>query len=73
MKELAQFIDSIFNGGDTGADRKVGFTLLVFPLGVEEKGRMNYVSNADRRDMIVSLKELVANFEGRVQTTETPQ
>jgi hypothetical protein len=27
---------------------------------------MNYISNAERADMIVALRELVANFEGRM-------
>jgi len=41
-----------------------GFALLVFGLG-ETAGRMNYISNADREDMLAALKELVARFEGR--------
>ena len=41
-----------------------GFALLVFGMG-ESKGRMNYISNARREDMIASLHELLARFEGR--------
>lgn len=41
-----------------------GFTLLVFGLGKHE-GRMNYISSADRADMLAAMKELIANFEGR--------
>lgn len=41
-----------------------GFALLIFGLG-EHPGRMNYVSNAAREDMIVAMKELIANMEGR--------
>jgi hypothetical protein len=41
-----------------------GFALLMFPLG-DRAGRMNYMSSANREDMIAALKELIANFEGR--------
>lgn len=47
---------------------EMGFALLIFKLGElgPEEGRMNYISNANREDMIIAMKELVANFEGRV-------
>lgn len=41
-----------------------GFTLLIFRTGDVEDGRMNYMSTANREDMLVALKELVANMEG---------
>jgi hypothetical protein len=40
-----------------------GFALLIFPFN-EGGGRMNYISNAPREDMLVALKELVARMEG---------
>lgn len=43
--------------------KEYGFAFLVFKCG--DKGRMNYISNAPRDDMVCALKELVANFEGR--------
>jgi hypothetical protein len=43
-----------------------GFTLLMFKFGEGDDKRMNYLSNAPREDMIAALKELIANFEGRV-------
>ena len=43
-----------------------GFTLLVFKTGDVEGGRMNYISSAERGDMLTAMKELIANFEGRV-------
>ena len=42
-----------------------GFALLVFPMSTP-KGRMNYISNAKRADMLVAMKEFIANNEGRV-------
>lgn len=41
-----------------------GFALLIFGTG-ESAGRMNYISNANRDDMLAALKELIARFEGR--------
>jgi hypothetical protein len=36
----------------------------VFDLN-REGDRVNYVSNGDRADMVVALKEVVARFEGQ--------
>lgn len=46
-----------------------GFALLVFEFG--DSGRMNYVSNARREDMIAAMKEFIANAEGRM--VESPE
>lgn len=48
-----------------------GFTLLIFKTGEVKDSRMNYMSSANREDMLAAMKELVANFEGRVQ--DAPQ
>jgi hypothetical protein len=64
MQGLARGIDEIFNGLKKGADRKVGFVLLVFPYG-DETGRCNYISNgADRTDIVRMMKEQIKRFEG---------
>lgn len=65
MRALAQNLDEIFNGDAKGHDRTNGFVLLVFPFGGPEGARTNYISNADRKDMLVALKEIVARFEGQ--------
>jgi hypothetical protein len=65
MNELAHLIDGTFNGEAKGEERKWGFCLLAFPFGDSIDGRMNYISNTDRADIIVALKELLARFEGR--------
>lgn len=56
MNELGRLLDMAFDG--------YGFCLLVFPLG-ENDGRMNYICNCERKDMLVALKEFVAKNEGR--------
>lgn len=63
---LAESLDTILNGQARGKARRTGFVLLTFPFGEDDKSRVNYISNAERTDMIVALKEIVARFEGRV-------
>ena len=62
MNRLARFIDQRFNGLAKGKSRKAGFVLLVFPFG--DQGRCNYISNAERDDVVVLLKEQLARFQG---------
>lgn len=65
MKKIARAIDRMFNGDEK--PKKVAFFLAVFPFGSE--GRFNYMSNADRRDIIVLLKEMTARFEGQPEVS----
>ncbi|HEY2530292.1 MAG TPA: hypothetical protein VGJ20_20540 [Xanthobacteraceae bacterium] len=76
MVAVAQALDAFFNG-DTAAprsrkardDRKVGFILMVFPFD-DHEGRCNYISNgADRKDVVVLMKEQIARFEGQPDVT----
>lgn len=53
------------------AGEKYGFALLMF--GLEEGGRMNYISNCDRGDMLVAMKEFIARNEGRYEENFTKQ
>jgi len=64
---MAKAIDVIFNGTATGHDRKYGYALFWFEFNKLENGRVNYVSNASRDDMITACKEWTARAEGRLQ------
>jgi hypothetical protein len=64
MQQLARAIDDFFNEGATGDDRKTGFCLMVFPFA-DFDGRANYVSNANRDDIVILLKEQLARFQGQ--------
>lgn len=65
MNSLARFLDGAFNGEAKGKDRETGFVLLVFPFNSTD-GRSNYISNgADRKDIVVLMKEMIARFEGQ--------
>lgn len=66
MNKLARKIDGFLNVNTRGPSRKTGFVLLVFPYGEDTKGRCNYISNgADRKDIVVLMKEQIARFEGQ--------
>jgi hypothetical protein len=68
MRDLAQHLDRFFNGPLRGKDRPTGFVLMVFPFG-DTTGRCNYISNgADRRDIVVLMREMIARFEGQPET-----
>lgn len=65
MNGVSQALDMAFNGDAKGADRPTGFVLLVFPFG-DTEGRCNFISNgADRKDIVVLFKEMIARFEGQ--------
>lgn len=65
MNKMAGALDQIFNGDNRGANRDWGFVLMVFPFGSTD-GRCNYISNgADRKDIVILMKEMIARFEGQ--------
>lgn len=67
MQATAAALDEVFNGDRRGAERQVGFVLLVFPFG-EKEGRCNYISNgADRADMVRLLREQANRFDTETQ------
>lgn len=71
MKGLAQGIDEILNGHKKGADRDVGFILMLFPFG-DHGGRCNYISNgAGRQDVVTLMKKMIARFEGQPEMEGT--
>lgn len=65
MNDLAKGIDKIFNPNKKRKD--TGFVLLVFPFteDITGTGRVNYISNAEREDVLTAMKEFIARAEGR--------
>ena len=63
MNDLAKAIDVHFNG--KGRPKRVGFCLLMAEFSKIDGGRVNYISNAERADMIAMVKEWLARAEGR--------
>jgi hypothetical protein len=71
MNVLARLIDDFLNGKER--PQKVGFSLHVFEFGNYEGGLVNYISNANRQDMIAATKEWLARAEGRYAESATKQ
>lgn len=72
LNDLAAAIDYALNGSER--PKRVGFCLLQFEFGITDgSGRVNYISNAGRRDMIVAVKEWLARAEGRAADVSTVQ
>lgn len=70
MNQLAHVLDEILNGPRLpGIKPKLGFILLVSEFGQIEDGRVNYISNGNREDMLAMLREYLARAEGRVADT----
>lgn len=75
MNRLAKVIDEFFNGRRK-PNRKatVGFILLTAEFGKIDGGRVNYISNGNREDMIAMMREYLARVEGRYsEGSETKQ
>lgn len=62
MNAIAKTLDDVFNPGET---RKVAFVVLTAKFGDYEGGRVNYISNGDRTDIVAMMKETIARLEGR--------
>lgn len=69
MNAIAKVLDETFNGlaaTREAGQRKIAFALLVFPFGEpSDDRRSNYISNANREDMLAAMKEFIARSEGR--------
>jgi hypothetical protein len=70
MNLAMSIADDIFNPSfqksmQFGEKRKVGIVMLVFPFEGHE-GRCNFISNgANRDDLVVLFKEMIARFSGQ--------
>jgi hypothetical protein len=73
MNVLAEVLDDTLNG--TERPKRVGFALLTYKFGEDLKGtgRVNYIGNGQRSDVLVALKEVLARWEGRYAETTAKQ
>lgn len=74
MNRLAKRIDKWLNGPrKPGVKRRIGFVLLVAEFDKIEGGRVNYISNGERDDMLTMCREYLARAEGRYAETDIQQ
>ena len=66
MNVLGHVLDKALN--KDAQPSHTGFVLLVFPFA-EHEGRCNYISNAQRDDVITLLREQLRRFEGAPDVT----
>jgi hypothetical protein len=64
MKELAKLVDAQLPVG-------WGFAVLCFSFGAE--GRMNYVANAERQDVVRAMYEFIEATKAQLGEHEPPQ
>jgi len=69
-EELLRRLATIIDGTLEGHLGKMGFALVVFEF--DKPGLGNYISNAQRADMITALRELADRLESRSDIPATP-
>jgi hypothetical protein len=62
MGQVAEVFDGVLQ---KHVGRKMGFAILLFDFG--NGGNMNFITNADARQMVVALRELADNIEKELQ------
>ena len=60
MNVLAALLDDMLNG--KVRPKKIAFVLLVSEFGEHQDGRVNYISNADRKDTREMMEELIKRW-----------
>ena len=68
MNDLARALDEILNPDER--PKRAAFVLLVTEFN-NMAGRVNYISNGERKDIVVMLKEVLARFEGQPEQKGT--
>lgn len=64
LNVLAAILDEGLNEGQQGEDRTYGFALLIFRFGQPgETCDVNYISNAEREDMIAAMRFYIQQNE----------
>jgi len=67
MNALASAIDQALNGETK--PKRLAFVMLAAEFGQIDNGRVNYISNGSREDMLAMMKEFIARAEGRYVET----
>ena len=74
MGDLAKALDEILNPGMKGAQRKVGFAVLLYDFDTgPNANNVNYVGNGDRKDVRAAMKEVIARWDGQAAVSTAKQ
>ena len=65
MQSIGAILAEALSDHTKATGEKYGFALLMFGMTDKESNRMNYISNANREDMIAAMREFIARAEGR--------
>ena len=65
MEDVMREIGHLLGLAIRESGENYGFALFVFPFGQGDGHRISYISNAQRADMLATLKEFIARAEGR--------
>lgn len=57
MNVLAELLDEYFN--EPNQPKTTAFALLIAPFGADPNGRVNYISNAERADMLKMMRTYI--------------
>jgi len=60
MNSIARILDNAFNGDER--PKRVAFVLLITDFD-KMQGRVNYISNGKRSDVVTMLKEILGRFD----------
>jgi hypothetical protein len=63
MRGLARGLDQLFNGNER--PKKIGFALVIRRF--DTPGKVNYISNAKREDIVLMMREFIARNEEQTQ------
>ena len=63
MRLLADLVNAILNG--VGGNASECFLIMTCRSGQSQGGNVNYISNANRDEVLTMLKEFIARQEGR--------
>ena len=67
LEELQELVKGKMQGIARNVQKELpqgfGFVVLAFPFGENAKNEMMYVSNADRADIVASMKEFIEKTE----------
>lgn len=62
MNVVAHMLDDIFNG--KSPSKRICFTLLITEFD-DRANRVNYISNGERADVVMMLKQILSRFEAQ--------